>query len=183
MFLLGFKKLVSPLADIIEQRLNAIPKPTYRTVLRPPGALDERQFLDTCYRSGNCIDACPAHAIRPMSTGDAERAGTPYLDADLAACTVCEDLSCMKTCPSGALRKLESANQIRIGMARVNHHICVRSRGEDCRICIEKCPLGEKAIAISAGGAVAVIVPGCIGCGMCQLHCPTLPKAIVVDPS
>ena len=33
-----------------------------RTVLRPPGALSEAAFLDTCFRCGNCVEACPALA-------------------------------------------------------------------------------------------------------------------------
>src|SRR5437868_5956617 len=37
--------------------------------LRPPGALAEPQFLDTCSRCGNCVSACPAHCIQIDATG------------------------------------------------------------------------------------------------------------------
>jgi NAD-dependent dihydropyrimidine dehydrogenase PreA subunit len=37
------------------------------------------------------------------------------------------------------------------------------------------------AIALK-GGLIAVQPLGCIGCGMCQQHCPTSPKSIVVIP-
>src|SRR5688572_17207062 len=96
MFRLGLKRIVEPLAGIIEQRLN-VSLPVIRSALRPPGALPEKDFLDTCYRCGNCVDVCPARAIRPMSGGNVEHAGTPYIDADLAACVVCDELSCMKS--------------------------------------------------------------------------------------
>jgi MauM/NapG family ferredoxin protein len=177
-FLKGIRRLMEPLAEFIEQRVE-IPLPVVRTVLRPPGALPEKQFLDTCYRCGNCMDVCPARCIRPMS-GDVERAGTPYIDPDLSACVICEELACMKACPSGALRLVAQASDIRMGRAVVDQTVCVRGRGEDCEICIEKCPVGASAIALDADGRVAV-APGCVGCGVCQFYCPTLPRAIRVE--
>lgn len=180
MFRLGLRKLMQPLAEYIEQRVN-LPLPICRTVLRPPGAIPEREFLDTCYRCGNCVDICPARAIRPVSNGDVEGAGTPYIDPDLAACVVCDELSCMSVCPSGALKAVSAPNQIRMGVARLDVHLCTRSRGEDCRICVEKCPFGSEAIQVSDTGVVSV-QPGCVGCGSCQFYCPTMPKAITIEP-
>src|SRR5437868_9617593 len=87
-FLKGVGRLMRPLAQFIEQRIPDVilALPVTRTVLRPPGALPERQFLETCYRCGNCMDVCPARCIRPMSGGDVEKAGTPFIDPDLGAC-------------------------------------------------------------------------------------------------
>ena len=66
-FLKGLGRLMRPLAQFIEQRIPDVilALPVTRTVLRPPGALPERQFLETCYRCGNCMDVCPARCIRP----------------------------------------------------------------------------------------------------------------------
>ncbi|MCL2330862.1 MAG: 4Fe-4S dicluster domain-containing protein, partial [Phycisphaerae bacterium] len=87
---------------------------------------------------------------------------------------------CMKACPSGALRLVEPTD-IRMGAARVRLDRCLRSQGQDCSLCVDKCPMGLRAIQLN-GGHVEVIVGGCVGCGSCQFYCPAMPKAIVVDP-
>jgi ferredoxin-type protein NapG len=181
MFRFGLRRLMEPVAQFIEERLQ-IPLPEPRTVLRPPGAQPEREFLAACYRCGNCVDVCPAKAIRTMSTEDSGLRGTPYIDPDLAACVVCDELACMKACPSGALKSVADPSQIRMGLARVNLSVCVRTRGESCRLCVDKCPIGQTAIQIDANGRVDVRSPGCVGCGVCQFYCPTTPKAITITP-
>src|SRR5262249_50752201 len=146
------------LADYIEEKIpeqlrsptrpdvNLHLAPSDRTVLRPPGAARrERDFLSKCFRSGACADACPAHAIKLLESDDPEMRGSPYIDADAQACVICDELACMKVCPSGAL-SLVGRLEIRIGLARVTDDVCVRSRGENCTICIDKCPIGVEAI-------------------------------------
>ena len=172
---------MEPVVDYLEKRLD-IPLPVFRVVLRPPGAIPEQNFLQTCYRCGNCVDVCPAKAIRTMDAADVERVGTPFIDPDLAACVVCDELACMKACPSGALRPVASVSAIRMGLARWLGTECLRTRGQDCRICLEKCPIGGQAIRIGQAGAIEVMAAGCVGCGTCQFFCPTQPKALVVDP-
>lgn len=182
-FVAGFGRLLRPLADYLERKL---PLSMGRTFLRPPGARLEHEFLNTCFRCGACADACPAHCITLMQSDDERLRGTPTIDPDLAACVVCDELACMKACPSGALRLVDRFG-IRMGLARVRLSLCVRTAGEDCRICVEKCPFGDGAIRIGADGRVDVRDPslngerGCVGCGVCQFHCPTRPKAIVVE--
>ena len=184
-FAKGLSQLVGPLASYLEKKLP-IKLPIIRTVLRPPGALPEQASLDTCYRCGHCADACPAHAISLTQSKDGRLHGTPFVDPDVRACVICDDLSCMKGCPSGAL-KLVDRFSIRMGLAVMDHEICVRSREEDCTICIDKCPVGIAAIHLDAQGRVQVIQPqdtqpGCTGCGVCQQECPTRPvRAIRVS--
>ena len=186
-FTAGFARLLRPLADALEKRLP-ISLPIVRDRLRPPGALEEKAFLDTCFRCGACSDSCPAKCITLLQSDDEELRGTPTIDPDISACVVCDELACMKACPSGAL-VLVDRFAIQMGLARVNHDVCVRSRGEDCRICVERCPIGATAIGIGDDGRVRVIDPeknnglGCVGCGVCQFYCPTRPKAIVVKPN
>ncbi len=150
-------------------------------LLRPPGALSEATFATTCERSGHCITACPVKAIRPLRSADPTRDGTPYIIPSHQACVLCDDLACMKACPSGALT-LVPKEQIRIGLARVDHGRCSRSSGEPCRECVDRCPIGSSAIGLDDRGRVEVRAAGCTGCGVCELYCPTSPRAITILP-
>ncbi len=180
MFRFGLKRLMEPLAEYIAERMD-VSFPTERTVLRPPGALPENEFLDTCYRCGNCVEVCPATAIRTINSDDPEMAGTPYIDPDLAACVVCDELACMKSCPSGALKLVKAPLEISMGRSKVNYSTCLRSHQQDCTVCLDKCPLAEQAIALDEKGKIQV-QQGCVGCGTCQFYCPTSPKSITVEP-
>ncbi len=185
MFRLGLKRLVAPLAEFIEQRLPAVETAgtaTAREVLRPPGALPEPEFLARCYRCGNCVEVCPAKAIHPVNRQNIERAGTPYIDPDLAACTLCDQLACMKACPSGALQVIGDKRQIKMGTAAVDRRLCLRRSSSLCTICLDTCPIGREAIDISDGGELQVNPMACVGCGTCQYNCPVRPRAIRVVP-
>ena len=172
-------RAVRPLANYIEQRMDL---PARRVVLRPPGAIEEPQFIDTCYRCGACREECPADAIFPLGKGEGDAAGTPAIHADRAACVICDGLKCTEGCPSGALQPVRDYREIRMGVAEVYEPNCVRTRGEACTLCVDRCPLGRTAIGFGSDGPPTVLTPGCVGCGVCQLYCPTSPKAIVVRP-
>lgn len=158
-------------------------EPVTRTMLRPPGAIEEAAFLDTCTQCGACVDACPVNAIQPLSDPTGVGSGLPVIDPDLAACVVCDGLHCTHACPSGALLPLSAPDQIEMGLARVYDALCVRTEGQACTMCVEKCPIGETALRFGeADQPPEVLAEGCVGCGVCQLVCPTLPKAIVAEP-
>ncbi len=182
----GVESATGSLHDALPRARRALAgAPTTKTsepLLRPPGAVTEAVFGATCQRSGECVTACPVHALRPLRSPDPARDGTPYLVPSQRACVVCEDLSCMKACPSGALT-LVPKEAIRIGLASVHHGDCRRSFGEPCRECIDRCPLGSAAIGLDAAGRVEVRSPGCIGCGVCEYYCPTAPRAITIQAS
>ncbi|MBI4719162.1 MAG: 4Fe-4S dicluster domain-containing protein [Planctomycetes bacterium] len=174
--------VVRPLADYLEQRIpSPVEPPQERPRLRPPGAIPEATFIDTCRRCGACVEACPANAIFPLPESFGYAPRTPVIDPDYAACVVCEGLQCTHVCPSGALLPLSAPTQIRMGLAEVYRPLCVRSRGESCTQCVERCPMGETALRFIDAGPPEVLA-GCVGCGVCQLYCPTSPKAIVVQP-
>ncbi len=177
----AISKAVEPLAGYIEKRFD-VGSDDLRHRLRPPGALAEPQFVQTCEACGKCVDACPARAIFLHDEPGATAGKTPVIDPDRAACVICEGLLCTHVCPSGALLPLTEPEQIRMGLAEVYTPICSRTNGEKCVVCVELCPLGPAAIRFAGTGPPEVLPDGCTGCGVCQLHCPTSPKAIVVKP-
>ena len=148
-------------------------------ILRPPGALPEATFLETCERCGNCVESCPAEAIQVYQSNAPNHSGTPYIDPNSQPCVVCTSLACMQVCPSGALQSL-SADQIQIGLAEVNYETCLRTQEVECTYCVDRCPIGETAIRLDTQNRIQVIPTGCVGCGVCQYECPTAPKSVVV---
>lgn len=176
------------LAKKLTGRAEPEPPPPAPTIdltryLRPPGAVDQFTFSQVCSRCGLCEKACPADAIGL----EINRAGgLPFIVAREQPCVICSDLSCMKVCPTGALKLVEHPSQIRMGVAAVDHFACLRCTWredqppQDCRLCIEVCPLGEAAIGLDVHDMVTVR-DGCTGCGLCEHRCPTEPPAIWVE--
>ena len=169
--------------DSIEYRPAVAPPRTAPTVdrpwLRPPGAIPEKEFREACSKCNQCVSACPVYAIHIDYSGD-EGAGFPYIDADAQACTLCDGQPCMPACPTGALAIVER-EQIDMGTANWFEQTCRITQGEDCTICLDDCPIGRTAIELQ-DGRIHVFEEGCTGCGLCQNHCPTDPKSIIVIP-
>ena len=124
MFISGVEKIEETGKRISQQVESVVepPAPTYEDfnyydghwnegerILRPPGALAEPGFSDTCSRCGDCVKACPANAIKLIED---EAGGLPHIVARESPCVVCTDLSCMKICPTGALQKIDGIEQI-----------------------------------------------------------------------
>lgn len=166
--------------------------------LRPPGAklpfvLADPATTDPtqpgCHLCGQCAAACPAHAIQLNVDGntlvnDSRPASIPgpFIIADRQPCVLCEGLLCTHVCPSGALQPVTDPAQVKIGMAIVNQSTCRRASGEDCRKCLDPCPLGSAAIGLDGDGRI-VVRRGCTGCGLCEQACPDRPASIFVLPA
>ena len=111
--------------------------------IRPPGALDEDDFLATCIRCGRCADACPNRSIvaftaesgaaLSLSPGRGQH-GTPVIFPRRQACMLCngvpgEYLRCTEACPSGALKLTRSdvaavGEEVHMGTAEVDTSLC-----------------------------------------------------------
>lgn len=188
----GLRELLKPVANAIEPietfsrhfanlQERTSRKPALKILLRPPGALPEQKFLETCKRCGDCAKVCPAQCIKIDATG-VKGNGAPYIDVETMPCVVCDGLLCMGACPTGALVPT-LLNDIDMGLAVWNERTCLRTAaGEQCTICVDQCPLGATAIQLLAG-KIHVLIDGCIGCGVCQHYCPTEPRSIVVVKS
>lgn len=158
------------------------PASQHPVFLRPPGALPPIAFADTCSRCGKCVEACPAGCIKLSDAAN----GLPYIVARWSPCVVCDELACMNVCPTGALQPLDQVDQINMGQAEVNPERCLRTNdtgaNEDCRICVDQCPVGPLALQVGESGLLEV-GDGCTGCGVCEWSCPTEPPSITVRPS
>jgi len=72
--------------------------------LRPPGALDEHDFLASCIKCGQCIQVCPVSALKPADLLDGFGVGVPFLEPRKQACDFsCDVAQCILACPTGAL--------------------------------------------------------------------------------
>ena len=72
--------------------------------LRPPGALDEKDFLSSCIKCGQCVQVCPVQAIKLADLVDGFGVGAPFIDAREQACDFsCDAVQCILACPTGSL--------------------------------------------------------------------------------
>jgi ferredoxin-type protein NapG len=193
------KNMQRKVTRIFEEPVTYTPPQPYEwkeppRLLRPPGALPELDFAATCSRCGDCVRACPAQCI---VLDESEAGGLPHIKARTSPCVICDDLSCMKACPTGALQMVADRFHINMGYAVADHSQCLRGEaheydqetgepintGEDCRVCVSMCPIGEKALGLDQYHGMVEVREGCTGCGVCERVCPTTPAAIYVEPT
>jgi len=177
LFTRGLAHLKRFVADVVEKRLDVLP----RSHLRPPGALVESLFLATCEGSGRCVGACPYGAIQLAGGPGANAEATPVLTPARVPCYLCVDVPCARACPSGPLTPIRKAD-IRIGVAVVSHETCFAWQGAECELCVKACPLGAAALVKVEDRGPKVIDSGCTGCGVCTNVCPARPRAIRIRP-
>jgi ferredoxin-type protein NapG len=168
-------------------------------LLRPPGALPEKDFLSTCIKCGMCVEACPFDTLKLAKPGDNKPLGTPYFEPRDIPCYMCPDIPCVPVCPSDALDiKLVSTNnkldinKADMGVAVVDATNCIAFWGIQCDACYRACPLMDEAIKLeyeqnSRTGKHAFLKPVvdsdfCTGCGLCERACVTQKAAIFVLP-
>jgi len=165
-------------------------------LVRPPGALGERNFLARCIRCGECMKVCPTGAIHPAALeAGLEGLWTPVLRMTVGYCEY-ECTLCSQVCPTGAIRPLGLAAKqaVRIGLAYIDRNRCLPyACARPCVVCQEHCPTPQKAIWLSeveveapGGSRVTVQQPHvdpelCIGCGICTNKCAIQgPPAVLV---
>ena len=148
-------------------------------LLRPPGAVAEREFLEACTQCGDCQAACPHDAIRPAPARMRGATGTPMIDPLVQPCLLCDTWPCIEACGTGAL---ESQALAPLGTARIQPLDCLNRLGSPCRRCLEVCPIPD-ALAISADHTPRVEESLCTGCGICQASCPAPGAAILLLPN
>ena len=182
----------------------ALGKSRSERLIRPPGALDEADFLSRCIRCGECMRVCPNHALQPtFDEAGLEGLWTPVLTPKIGYCEPgC--VLCTKVCPTGAIRKLtlrqkgwvaengDSFTPVRLGTAVYDHSLCLPwAKATDCAVCMEWCPVAPKAIYVADAKIVDaegnsrtlkqphVDTSRCVGCGACEYACPLQEQAAV----
>lgn len=152
-------------------------------LIRPPGALPERDFVAKCVSCGVCMNVCHAMKYDSISLAGIEKVknyGTPHVkDMRDFPCGLC--MECPKHCPTGALRTVEKEKVV-MGMALIDLGLCFGWNGDVCLSCSKACPLGAKVFDFYNGewGNQPFINEACVGCGLCVKYCPLGGSAIKV---
>ena len=167
-------------------------------LIRPPGAVEELEFLERCLKCDQCARVCPTNVIQPAwFEGGLEGLWSPVLNFRMGYCQL-DCTACGQVCPSGAIQRVSVAEKlgqgefaergpIRLGTAHVDPGRCLpHSKSIPCVVCEEVCPTSPKAIyaeqvtrTLRDGRQVELRLPRvdvdrCIGCGICEHQCPVV---------
>ena len=130
-----------------------------KKVIRPPGSVEEDEFLERCIKCDQCINACPTNVLQPATyqEGGLESLWTPVMNFDIAHCQLKCNM-CSEVCPTGAIRKItveekmgvgeyEEQGPIVLGIAFFDQGRCLPHAMQiPCVVCEEVCPVAPKAI-------------------------------------
>ena len=167
-------------------------------LIRPPGSLDEKNFLERCIRCGECMKVCPNNALQPgWAEAGLEGLWTPVVAPRIGYCEP-SCVLCGQVCPTGAIWEItlaekawvptgtaRDAKPVRLGTAFYNRGRCLPwAMATECIVCEEWCPTSPKAIYLrpaevtdSMGNVKQIRQPyvdpaRCVGCGACEFACP-----------
>jgi polyferredoxin len=173
-------------------------------MIRPPGSVEESEFLERCIKCDQCLNVCPTNVLQPASLaeGGFEALWTPVMNFRIGHCQLKCNL-CSEVCPTGAIRRISVAEKlgegayaeqgpVRLGTAFFDVGRCLPWANQiPCVVCEEVCPVAPKAIQTfdeevkDVFGQLVVlnkpfIVPDlCIGCGICEAECPVQDRPAV----
>jgi polyferredoxin len=174
-------------------------------LIRPPGSLDESNFLARCIRCDECLKVCPNNALHPAWTeAGLEGLWTPVLVPRVGYCEP-SCVLCGQVCPTGAIWEITlgekawlpataklGAKPISLGTAFYDRGRCLPwAMATECIVCEEWCPTSPKAIylveaeVVNAQGELRrvrqphVDPARCVGCGACEFACPVKDQSAV----
>jgi polyferredoxin len=142
------------------QLSNALGSNWKYSIIRPPGALAEKEFLKRCIKCGQCMRVCPTNVIQPGGIdGGVENLWTPVLNNRIGS-SGCQlnCVACGQVCPTSAIRPITlseklgkdefaEAGPIRLGTAFFDRGRCLPwAMDKPCIVCEENCPVSPKAI-------------------------------------
>ncbi|NLD91952.1 MAG: 4Fe-4S binding protein [Fibrobacter sp.] len=156
-------------------------------LIRPPASLPETEFLAKCLACGSCMKACPTNALQPcMFTDGFNKLYTPKIVPKIGGCEG-QCAICGNVCPTGAIRKVLPTDKpyIKLGTAVLDKNKCIAwEQNKECVVCDEVCPFNaiDSLELETTGGKFTVPVVKedlCMGCGMCEHHCPVNDQAAI----
>jgi len=127
-------------------------------VIRPPGSVEELEFLERCIKCDQCIRVCPTNTLQPtLLEAGLEGLWTPVLNFRMGHCQY-HCTACSQVCPTGAIQRIsveeklglgEFAEQgpVKLGTAHIDPGRCLPyGKNVPCVVCEEVCPTSPKAI-------------------------------------
>lgn len=134
--------------------------------------------MASCTRCGECIVACPVHAIVIAPPTFHGASGTPMIDPETRACVMCADTPCITACGPRVLRR---DMPLKMGTAFIEPMKCLAHSGSLCSSCAESCPVPGAIVVEDA--KPRIIAPSCTGCGVCHQVCPSPSNAVSIFPT
>jgi len=134
-------------ADVIDANYD-------HRVIRPPGSVEEREFLERCIRCAECMKVCPNNALHPaFFEAGVEGIWTPILIPRIGYCEH-SCVLCGQVCPTGAIQKITEEQKLGLGQKPVSIGTAFYDQGRclpwamatPCIVCEEFCPTSPKAI-------------------------------------
>lgn len=127
-------------------------------VIRPPGSVEEQEFLKRCIKCDQCIRVCPTNVLQPAALESGlEGLWTPVMNFRMGFCQL-NCTACGQVCPTGAIQRLTIEEKfglggftgkgpVRLGTAHYDFGRCLPwSKNIPCVVCEEVCPTSPKAI-------------------------------------
>lgn len=138
---------VTRVADVIDANYD-------HRVIRPPGSVPEKEFLERCIRCAECMKVCPNNALHPaFFEAGVEGIWTPILIPRIGYCEH-SCVLCGQVCPTGAIQKITEEQKTGVGQKPISIGTAFYDQGRclpwamstPCIVCEEFCPTSPKAI-------------------------------------